>query len=168
MKDYPTYYDAVVTMAGDIAFRMPSIRIAEANSQHQPTYMYLFMYRSTTRGQTGLEYGSAHSMELPFVFGVEYPDVLAVTGPKKEWRNLMEEMTTAWTNFAHTGDPNGANLPSWPKYDATARATMDFGAPESKAVNDPYSAEREAWGDVPSGKLLEALGFWRKLLSANE
>jgi para-nitrobenzyl esterase len=168
MKDYPTYYDAVVTMAGDIAFRMPSIRIAEANSPHQPTYMYLFMYRSTTRGQTGLEYGSAHSMELPFVFGVEYPDVLVVTGPKKDWGKLMDQVTAAWTNFARTGDPNGDGVPAWPRYDAVARSTMEFGSPESKVAEDPFSAERKAWADVPPDKIVGALGSWGKLLTGND
>ena len=169
MKDYPTYYDAVVTMAGDIAFRMPSIRLAEANSQHRPTFMYLFMYRSTTRGQTGLEYGSAHSMELPFVFGVEYPDVLVVTGPKKEWGNLMEQVTTAWTNFARTGDPNGNDVPAWPKYEASTRETMEFNSPASKSVGDPFSALRIAWEEsVPADKMIGLLSFWGKLLSGRE
>jgi para-nitrobenzyl esterase len=165
-KDYPTYYDAMVTLAGDISFRMPSIRLAEVNSKRQPTFMYLLMYRSKTRGQTGLEYGSAHSMELPFVFGVEYPDVLVVTGPKKQWGRLMEEMTSSWTNFARTGDPNGRDVPSWPRYDDDKRSTMEFEASQSKAVNDPYSAEREAWADVPSNKILDALGLFERLLPA--
>jgi para-nitrobenzyl esterase len=165
-KDYPTYYDAIVTLAGDISFRIPAIRLAEVNSKRQPTFMYLLMYRSKTRGQTGLEYGSAHSMELPFVFGVEYPDVLVVTGPKKEWGRLMEEMTSAWTNFARSGDPNGHDVPSWPRYDDEKRSTMEFQASQSKAVNDPYSAERQAWADVPSDKILDALGLFERLLPA--
>jgi para-nitrobenzyl esterase len=166
MKDCPTYYDAMVTLAGDISFRIPSIRLAEVNSKRKPTFMYLLMYRSGTRGQTGLEYGSAHSMELPFVFGVEYPDVLVVTGPKKEWGNLMEEMTSAWTNFARSGDPNGASVPPWPRYDDEKRSTMEFAAQHSKVVDDPFSAERLAWTDVPTKKIFDALGLFEKLLPA--
>ena len=35
-------------------------------------------------------------------------------------------MQEYWTNFAKTGDPNGGTLVKWPKFDATARAYMDF------------------------------------------
>jgi para-nitrobenzyl esterase len=105
-------------------------------------------------------------MELPFVFGVEYPDVLVVTGPKKGWGKLMEEMTSAWTNFARTGDPNGRDVPSWPRYDDDKRSTMEFGAFQSEAVDDPYSAERQAWKGVPSNKIFDALGLFEKLLPA--
>jgi para-nitrobenzyl esterase len=35
-------------------------------------------------------------------------------------------MQAYWSNFAKTGDPNGANLVKWPKFDAKARQYMDF------------------------------------------
>ena len=31
-----------------------------------------------------------------------------------------------WSNFVKTGDPNGAGLLKWPKFDPTARAYIDF------------------------------------------
>jgi para-nitrobenzyl esterase len=35
-------------------------------------------------------------------------------------------MQESWTNFAKTGNPNGANLPTWPKFDPEVRAYLEF------------------------------------------
>jgi para-nitrobenzyl esterase len=91
----------------------------------------------TTAGNRGYEYqfsrtvhgketqGAPHASEIPFVFGT-----LSV------WQNMRKyddsdqqyapQMQEYWTNFARTGDPNGGKLVKWPKFDATARAYMDF------------------------------------------
>lgn len=61
------YADSVIHLLTDIQVRMPSIRLAEVNSPRQPTYMYLFTYHSTS---TNKKFGSAHGMEILFVFGV--------------------------------------------------------------------------------------------------
>jgi para-nitrobenzyl esterase len=37
-------------------------------------------------------------------------------------------MQEYWTNFAKTGDPNGGDLPHWPRFDATGRAYLDMSA----------------------------------------
>jgi para-nitrobenzyl esterase len=58
-----------------------------------------------------------HSDDIEYVFGT------LDTRPGAEWRpedrSLSEEMMEYWTNFAKTGDPNGARLPEWPRYDRT-------------------------------------------------
>ncbi|HEX4169950.1 MAG TPA: carboxylesterase/lipase family protein [Bryobacteraceae bacterium] len=55
--------------------------------------------------------GAYHSSEIEFVFSnLRYK--------KLPWRpkdyKLSEQMSTYWTNFAKTGDPNDQNLPHWP------------------------------------------------------
>ena len=32
-----------------------------------------------------------------------------------------------WTNFAKTGDPNGASLPAWPAFSLASRQTLVVG-----------------------------------------
>jgi para-nitrobenzyl esterase len=35
-------------------------------------------------------------------------------------------MQQYWTNFAKNGDPNGGNLPKWPRFDPAARGFIEF------------------------------------------
>jgi len=146
-----TYAEAVCTLLGDAVFRMPSIRLAEINSTRQPTFMYLFTYRSLTRGPTGLEYGAMHGLELAFVFHIDSSAGYTYVGPKGSWSHLSDQMVEAWTRFARTGDPNGPALPSWPRYDVERRATMEFGQ-HSDLILDPYGGERRAWDRISSDR----------------
>jgi para-nitrobenzyl esterase len=154
-SDTNSYSDAVIQLLGDIVFRMPSIRLAELNADRQPTFVYLFTYRSLTKGPTGLEYGSMHGLELAFVFHVDSSMGYSYVGPKGSWTHLSDQMADAWTRFARNGDPNGAGLPTWPRYGTEQHATMEFGV-RSEVVLDPYGAERRAWHEIPSQKFEQA------------
>ncbi len=65
-------------------------------------------------------------------------------------------MSTAWANFATNGDPNSAQgeLPHWPAYEASRRATMIFND-ECRVADDPTREERLALllapTEVPGG-----------------
>ncbi len=41
--------------------------------------------------------------------------------------NLSEEMSSYWSNFAKSGDPNAANLMRWPQYRPDSYTTMELG-----------------------------------------
>lgn len=139
------YGDSVIHLLGDVLIRLPAIRFAEANSQRQPTYMYLFTYRSTS---TYRNFGACHGMELPFVFGViDDLDVIVFTGRDTHREALTNQLRQAWVNFARNGDPSQPGL-AWPRYDEKTRATMELG-PTSRIVNDPDSAKRTLWSDLP-------------------
>ena len=151
-SDSNAYQEAISTLLGDAIFRIPSIRLAEINAKRAPTYMYLFTYRSQTKGPTGVEYGAMHGLEVAFVFHVDSAQAYTYVGPKGSWAHLSDQMVQAWTRFARSGDPNGPLLPFWPRYDTDQRATMEFGH-RTDVVLDPYGAERKAWSAVPSGLL---------------
>ena len=76
--------------------------------KNQDTYLYHFAHQSMNWPGGG----SAHAAELPFVFGN-----LAPGKQTPSYRALSHAMTTYWTQFAKTGNPNVAGLPAWPRYE---------------------------------------------------
>ena len=117
-------------------FRMPQIRLAEAQANHANTWMYLFTWDSPI--ENGL-FGSRHALELRFVFN-NLDSEVGTNPPVK----LVEVMQDAWVAFAKTGNPNHKDLPAWPKYDKERRATMTFNE-QCTMVEDPGREDRLFW-----------------------
>lgn len=135
--------DAIYT---DFMFHIPSIRLAEAQSQHRAnTYMYLFTWKSPLAGG---RYGAMHALELSFVFNILLDRDIGIFPRKtEETQGLSEKMMDAWIAFAHSGNPNNENIPELPPYDLEKRATILF----DKKVTiqyDPYGNERESWEGI--------------------
>ena len=97
-------------MMGDDIFGVNIRFAAEANeAAGTPTYLYHFSRIPPSKKQT---VGAFHAAEIPFVFDSSEP----VLGLSDDDEALTDIMGTAWTNFAKTGNPNGAGVPNWPQY----------------------------------------------------
>ncbi|MFX1457566.1 MAG: carboxylesterase/lipase family protein [Promethearchaeota archaeon] len=138
--------DIADAILSDYTFRIPSIRLAEAQSKYQKnTYMYLLTWPSPLNGG---KYGAMHALDLPFVFNLLGEREIGLF-PKKteETQRLSEQMMDAWIAFAKSGNPNHKNIPKLPPYDKKNRATILFDK-EVTVVQDPYGNERMAWDGI--------------------
>jgi len=141
--DHDALFKSIMT---DRIFRIPAIRMAEAQSVHQPenTFMYLFEFVSTAFDG---RLGSCHALEIPFVFdNLHKRGVELLTGPEPP-QSVAAAMHAAWIRFARTGSPVDDSSPDWPPYDEARRATFHFGVP-CHLEDDPAGSERLAWSGL--------------------
>lgn len=123
-KAYPELTPGV-RLSAESMFRSGVLRTAELKAkQGDPVYSYVFAWRSPV-----LDYAWAagHSSELSFIFNnAELGIQSHGGGPVVE--KLHEQMTQAWSRFAHTGNPNHPGMPAWTTYTEQKPATMVFDA----------------------------------------
>jgi para-nitrobenzyl esterase len=135
-------FDALTTAS---MFRMPAIRLAEAQREHQPkTFVYEFEWRSPAwRGAMG----ACHALELPFVFGTIGKAMERLTGTGAELDELSGKMMDAWLAFARSGDPSCEAVGEWPAYESETRPTMIFDA-KTRLEMGPFEEERGSWASM--------------------
>jgi para-nitrobenzyl esterase len=135
-QDEADLFNAIQT---DRVFRIPAIRLAEAQVSHgAPTWMYRFDWPSTAFGG---KLGACHALEIPFAFdNLDAPGAGVFTGGDAP-QAIATEMHAAWVSFARDGDPG------WAAYDTDRRATKLFDTP-SAVVDDPDGDTRVLWDGV--------------------
>jgi para-nitrobenzyl esterase len=121
----------------DWFFRIPTIRLAEAQIRQNSgsAYLYEFAWRSPAFDG---RIGACHAMDLEFVFDnlhLHDMEELLGTNPPQQ---IADAMHAAWVAFARSGDPG------WPRYDLIRRATMRFDI-TSGIVEDPGGVTRLLW-----------------------
>ncbi|MCB0218696.1 MAG: carboxylesterase/lipase family protein [Chrysiogenetes bacterium] len=105
--------DLFNAIESDRVFRLPAIRLLEAQHAHQPgTFTYLFTWDSPMFNG---ELGACHALDIPFAFGsIHTPFARSFAGSGQAVETLAERMEHAWANFARSGNPCHEDLPEWP------------------------------------------------------
>jgi len=122
-------------------FRIPAIRLIEAQRRFQSAYNYLFTWKSAVMGGV---LGACHVLETGFVFGT-HNDSFCGSGPVAD--RLARNIQDAWLAFARTGEPGAKSIGKWPPY-GERRVTMLLGE-DCHTEEAPYDEERRAWDTVP-------------------
>ncbi|MGA7328507.1 MAG: carboxylesterase family protein [Rhodomicrobium sp.] len=121
---------------GDANFVEPARMIARDVSRNgQSVFHYAFDFQPPLLRLIG---GSPHGLEVAYALGnlqrvVPFP-LSALMHPHN--REVSRLMVSYWTNFAKTGDPNGAGVIDWPRFATGDEETLVFG-------NDGLSIERD-------------------------
>jgi len=110
-----------------------------------PVYSYYFTWRTPVRDG---KLRTPHAIEIPFVFD-NVDAAKSFTGSGEDRYLLATRMSSAWAAFARTGNPACPELPSWPAFDASRRATMVFNT-SCQVVNDPHGEEQRLLRSVLS------------------
>lgn len=104
----------------------------------KPAYLYFF-----TKAPPGPNHdltGVYHGADIRYTFN----NPTAIWGAQD--RKVAEIMSSYWTNFAKTGNPNGPGLPFWAPYDGRREQVMELGG---------------HFGPIPLADP-EKLDFWRR------
>ncbi|MFJ8471280.1 carboxylesterase/lipase family protein [Kitasatospora sp. NPDC094011] len=135
----------VNAMLTDQTERVPTLRLAEAQSHWRPTHVYQFDWHVPyVPGLPAAQnLGAAHTLELPFVFGGldlgAFPRGAATVAEQRPaLTRLSDRMMGAWTDFARCGEPG------WPAYTPDARATRIWDL-EPTVQYAPHDDERALW-----------------------
>lgn len=133
--------------AGENSIAYPTWKwaIAQRRFGTHPVYVYQFdRAPPLPQGAFGPTFdvrnaGAFHGSEMVYVF-----DTLASQPTwhvSEDDRRVAAQMSGYWANFIKTGDPNGAGLPHWPRYDPASRPQRMRIGLETGAIPDPDFAK---------------------------
>ena len=152
MKSDDDAIDALADFNSDMFISHGTWRWMEAHRKTSGAPVYRYLFRRVIPIAPGTkwngepiraaEVGARHAGEIEYVFGA------LESVPKVTWEQgdhaLSDLMMRYWSNFARSGDPNGAGLPKWPRYTEDKGASVMELDVVSKAAPDKVRARYEA------------------------
>jgi para-nitrobenzyl esterase len=120
--------EAVLASGRDITFSSHMRSWARATTA-AGSKAYLYFFTHVPPHPRAKELRAFHASEIPYVF-----NVVPSSDPREAGfaytdvdRQLADRMSSYWTNFVKTGDPNGPGLPVWTPYDPASEPYLEIG-----------------------------------------
>lgn len=131
----------------DIAFRLPTLWIAEGHCAVAPVWLYRFDYTTPLLRLSGL--GATHASEVAYVWrrledpAMEFPFKL---GGRRHAATVSARMSGRWLSFAKGGAPEAPGAHEWPRYELDDRPSLVIDA-EDRVATGLDTELRQGWGD---------------------
>lgn len=130
LSAYPSPSVALGALGTDAIFACNARRALRSLAQHVPTHQYEFNDPTAPMRffrDISFPTGAYHASEIQYLFGIPGTPVPATLNAQQS--ALADAMTTYWTEFAKTGDPNAGSAPVWPAFDTTAEQFQSLELP---------------------------------------
>lgn len=144
-------FDRWNTLMTDRVFRLPAIRLAEAQRKHTgDVFSYRFDWRSPLMGGA---FRACHAVELGFMWGTHGSKLVRnFFGDGQQAEAVSSAMMDAWIAFARTGNPTTAATGPWLAY-GDQRPVMVFSDSGPTSHLAPDDEMRRAWDSMPDKAL---------------
>lgn len=138
----PQMLDVFSAFESDRIFRIPTLRIAEAQSRYRnDVFLGHFDFSEGAMG-------ACHGVDLPLVFGhTETAVGKALTGGGNTARKLSRHVQGAWIAFARSGNPSTDAIGIWKPWRHGQQHAMHF-REKTKVGKDPARFTRQLWEGV--------------------
>jgi para-nitrobenzyl esterase len=125
--------EAFISFESDMRFgwNMWAWARLHAAAGRRNTYYYRFAHTPAGQG------GATHGAEMSYVF--DHLNLYDARWTQSD-RRLAQTLIAYWTNFARTGDPNGAGLPDWPEFERSNQRVLLISDHDVRATALPNAA----------------------------
>jgi para-nitrobenzyl esterase len=117
LSAYPSPDLALAAVGTDAAFACSALAVGGWLQQYVPTWLYEFSDATAPVPPLPITFpmGAYHTSELQYLFDLHgLPLVFPPLSPAQQ--ALSDAMTSYFTEFARSGDPNGSGTPAWARY----------------------------------------------------